>query len=256
VGNDGVFYDAPMALPAAQPNGSLAGRGAITLRRARFWSATKWLIVINVVVFVCDAMLRGRLTQCGAFSIMEGVYHLQVWRVVTCQFLHAGPGHLFFNMLWLYYLGVMLEARLGRRRFISLYLVSGSAGPLAFMLLWRMQVLSDVSTWTYLVGASGGIFGVMAAAARVAPGTMIRLWLPPVSLTLRMLTLILVGLAVLTIWTGGWNAGGEAAHVAGAVTGYALMGRPHMLHMLSGRRRKRFWRPGDPATNFFRNDVR
>ena len=76
---------------------------------------------------------------------------------------------------------------------------------------------------------------------------------------------IFVGLAVLTIWDRGPNAGGEAAHLGGAVAGFVLIRNERLLHWISrvrfgagrrGRRGQRFWRPGDPAENFFRRDVR
>src|SRR5580704_14379715 len=82
-------------------------------RRSEFghvstWSVTTWLIVINVAVFFLDAMV-GRivdsphpLTDWGDFSIDRAIRHFQIWRFITFQFLHAGIGHIFFNMLGLY----------------------------------------------------------------------------------------------------------------------------------------------------------
>ena len=92
------------------------------------WSVSTWLIALNVAVFVLDIVLRGLLFRIGSFSAVTAVWELQVWRFVTFQFLHAGVGHIFFNMLALYFFGPMIENYLGPRRFLAFYLLCGAAG--------------------------------------------------------------------------------------------------------------------------------
>jgi len=96
------------------------------------------------------------LTDWGGFSINSAIRGMQVWRFVTCEFLHASPGHLFFNMLWLYFLGPLVEGWLGKRRYLAFYLIGGvAAGALQF-------VLGPNSTIPN-VGASGAIAAVLGA---------------------------------------------------------------------------------------------
>jgi membrane associated rhomboid family serine protease len=106
-----------------------------------------------------------------------------------------------------------------------------------------------------LVGASGSILGIMAAATCIAPRYPIRFWFPPVTVQLWVLFAIAMTLALLALRMSGENAGGEAAHVGGAaagLVGFALRGR--LPGKWFGRKkRSRFWRPGDPASSFFRN---
>jgi membrane associated rhomboid family serine protease len=83
--------------------------------------------------------------------VAEGEY----WRLVTSGFMHSGILHLGFNMYVLYWLGSMLEPALGHVRFLALYLASLLAGSLGVMLLSPNAVT---------VGASGAVFGLMAAA--------------------------------------------------------------------------------------------
>jgi membrane associated rhomboid family serine protease len=78
----------------------------------------------------------------------------QWYRVVTSMFLHASVLHLAFNMWALYAFGPILEARLGRVRFALFYAIGG---------LWSAAVVLLVSPDAYTVGASGAIFGLMAA---------------------------------------------------------------------------------------------
>lgn len=222
----------------------------------RFWPAARWLILANVVVFVVDLLAGGRLTEAGFFSATLAVRHVQLWRWITFQFLHAGPLHLLFNMLFLYYFGQMIEPRLGRTRFVAFYLLCGLAGAAGYVLLWRLRVLVD-SPDVPLVGASAGIFGLAVAAAVVDPYYPIRLFWPPTTLTLRTMVLIYLALAVVMIWMDAANAGGEAAHLGGAAAGFLLIRNPAWLARLPfTRRRTRFWKPGDPAENFFRRETR
>src|SRR6184192_4197390 len=103
--------------------------------RTRFWSMSGWIIAINIVVFIADVLSFGRLTQWGCLS-GSGILRVQVWRLITFQFLHAGPIHLIFNMLWFYLLGPLVEWRMGKRRFLTFYLICGVAGGAAFLIQW------------------------------------------------------------------------------------------------------------------------
>ena len=86
-----------------------------------------------------------------------GVAHGEVWRLVTGAFLHApsNPLHILFNMYILYWLGTMLEPVLGHVRFVALYFASLLAGSFG-------ALVADPHGLT--VGASGAVFGLMAAA--------------------------------------------------------------------------------------------
>lgn len=77
------------------------------------------------------------------------------WRVVTSGFLHGSPIHLLFNMLILFQLGSAVEARLGRARYLGLYLLSLVGGSIGAM-------LAQAPTQAAL-GASGAVFGLMGA---------------------------------------------------------------------------------------------
>jgi len=222
-------------------------REPAAFQRLRMWSITSWLIGTNVAIFVLDSILvrsgyfgeifTGRqitgpdgvvrtivqqappLEALGHFSAGTAIYGLQLWRFITFQFLHANLQHLFFNMLGLYFFGQMIESYLGRRRFLIFYLICGVAGGLAYLALWKLHVLVG-SAWVPLVGASAGIFGILAAAARVAPRTTVMMAFPPMPIELRTWAMVLLGIAAGTIIFAGANAGGEAAHLGGAIAGY------------------------------------
>jgi membrane associated rhomboid family serine protease len=229
----------------------------------RMTPVTLWLIIINVAVAVLDPILyfcgiyyleqvgprtwapRLPLWGIGHFSLLTTVYGLELWRLITFQFLHAGLAHLLFNMLALYFFGPLVEAYLGSRRYLAFYLLCGMGGPLAYMILWKAHMLI-ANPAVPLVGASAGIFGVLIAAARLAPDATVLLYgiLP---LRLKTLAWILLAIAVYTVLAYGntdrHNAGGEAAHLGGALVGYILIHNPNWLNFFEFRFLERRSRP-------------
>ena len=137
-----------------------------TMRSVEEPTVTYFLIVLNVLVFLGE-MLSGAgaggsfsgssLLNDGAVSrptIADG----ELWRLLSAGFLHAGIGHLLFNMFSLYILGTMLEPAVGRARFAVIYFVSVLAGSFGVVVL---------EATAPSVGASGGVFGLMGAAIAV-----------------------------------------------------------------------------------------
>lgn len=229
------------------------GRGASAdeFGRLRALSITAWLIGINVAVYLLDPMLQrlnwvlvqtgpGRYASVppfeyfGHFSAATAIWGGQVWRFITFQFLHANFQHLLFNMLGLYFFGQMMETYLGRQRFLTFYLLCGVAGAAAYLLLWAAGMLVS-NAYVPLVGASAGIFGMLAAAAQVAPRAKVMLMFPPMPVELRTWAYVMLGIATATILFAGPNAGGEAAHLGGALLGIFLIRSPRLLALIGPR---------------------
>jgi membrane associated rhomboid family serine protease len=130
--------------------------------------ATIALIAINVIVFVIELAGGGSLGFSGTGSVISDaglrgpdIANGDWWRVITGGFLHAGLLHIAFNMYVLYVAGSILEPGIGTPRFLGIYFVSLVAGSLGALIV-------DPNTLT--VGASGAIFGLMAAVIVVARG--------------------------------------------------------------------------------------
>jgi len=169
----------------------------------------------------------------------------EFWRFIGFQFLHGGIWHLAFNMIGLWVFGPIVERTLGGKRFLAFYLLCGICGALMYLLLnaagsqlvplfgpqaaqWLPFLLFNDPT-TPLVGASAGVFGVLMAGAYLVPHATVYVYgiLP---MRLDTLAYALVGISVLTVFLSGRNAGGEAAHIGGAIAGWFLIRRPHHLH--------------------------
>lgn len=110
----------------------------------------------------------------------------------------------------------MLEPHWGSRKFLTFYLICGAAGGVLYPLLALVGWLSTRP----LVGASGAILGVLTATAILFPTSRL-LVLGIFPIRLRILAIILLVVSVLTVLRPQQvdNAGGEAAHLAGIVTG-------------------------------------
>jgi len=100
------------------------------------------------------ALIGGARLLDGASFELVGVAHGEWYRVFTGAFLHGGPVHLAFNMLALWQAGILLEGRLGRVRFATVYAVAILGGAFGALLL---------SPDNFTVGASGGVFGLFGA---------------------------------------------------------------------------------------------
>jgi membrane associated rhomboid family serine protease len=87
------------------------------------------------------------------------------------------------------------------------------------------------------VGASAGIFGILIAAAQVAPHATVLIY-GVIPMKLRTMAWVLLGVAAYMIFTGGRNAGGEAAHLGGAVVGFLLMQFPRALDVVVPTKRR------------------
>lgn len=180
----------------------------------------------------------------GHFSTARAFFGLEVWRFITFQFLHANITHLGFNMLGLWFAGYLVEGYLGKRRFLAFYLTCGIFGSLMYLLLnlsgnilahqFNVQqnaVLNPLlfdSVYTPLVGASAGIFGLLIAAAFIAPDDRVYV-LGIIPMRLRTAAYGFTIIALISLLFGEQNKGGEAAHIGGAIAGYFFIRRMHLL---------------------------
>jgi membrane associated rhomboid family serine protease len=189
----------------------------------RLTPAVKWLLIINVAVYFVQILGADTLlVRWFAVYPRTGGMTLQIWRLITYQFLHDGTRHILFNMLCLFFLGPMLERHWGSRKFLIFYLGCGMAGGLVYPLLLGLKIISPhpVQGVLPLVGASGAILGVLATCAILFPQVVVLFIFVPLSI--RVVALILTLFAVFGIITGE-NAGGEAAHLAGMAAGAAYV---------------------------------
>ncbi len=167
------------------------------------------LILANVLVFFLTVQAPGMMDR---FVLVPAQAWREPWTFVSYMFLHGGLGHLFFNMLALFFFGPRLENRLGGGAFLGLYFCSGIMGAL----------LSLVFTpHAAIIGASGAVFGVMLGYAWFWPRDRILIW-GIIPIEARYLIVLTTALA---LWGGFSGSGGIAhfAHLGGFVGGYLFL---------------------------------
>lgn len=146
---------------------------------------------------------------------------VRFWTPITYMFMHADIFHILFNMLWLYWFGQIFEEFLGKKRTIGLYLMGGLAGGILFVLAFNLLPLfSYIKQASHVVGASASVMAIVVAAATIVPNYEISLILiGPVKI--KWIALFYV--AVDFLLTTGPNAGGQIAHLGGALIGFVYV---------------------------------
>jgi membrane associated rhomboid family serine protease len=182
------------------------GQGAFSPTAGRM-PATIGLIAINVIVFLIELAGGGTGSLSGGGTVIHDaglrgpdVANGDWWRVISGGFLHAGFLHLLLNMYVLYIAGSILEPGIGTARFLGIYFVSLIAGSLGALVV-------DPNSLT--VGASGAIFGLMAAVVVIARGRGVE------QLASQFGLFIVLNL-VLTFSISGISVGG---HIGGLIGG-------------------------------------
>ena len=167
------------------------------------------LILANMAMLLVSQSAPGVIYMLG---LRPALIFVQPWTVITYMFLHAGISHLFWNMLALYFFGPRLEARIGGRRFIGLYLTSGIAGAVA----------SLVTPYALIIGASGAVFGVMLGYAHYWPREPIYLFFV-LRLEARWLVLLMTGIALWGGLSGSGSGIANFAHLGGFAGGFLYL---------------------------------
>lgn len=178
------------------------------------------VILINIIVFIAFNLISLFYPISTWFALPGDAtdFIFRFWSLITYMFLHAGLMHIFFNMVWLYWMGKLLVEYLGNKRFLAIYFLGGMAGGLAYLLVYNlMDVFGMGHMGSHLVGASAGVMAVVIAAAVLLPDYIVHLlFLGPVRLKY-----IGLGILILTsILDFNINTGGKLAHLGGAAVGY------------------------------------
>ena len=191
------------------------------------------LIAINVGVWLFLRLSEVILTIAGVTSWGNGkalyleylglpsaLDHLLVrpWTLITTFFTHYDFFHILFNMLILYWFGIILKEYLGNKKLLNTYILGGLSGGLLFILIYNISPMFEgVVTGASLIGASAGALAVVVGAATLMPDYQIHLiLLGPVRIKYIAGVLVLMSL----LGTIGENAGGDIAHLGGAGIGF------------------------------------
>jgi len=193
------------------------------------------IILINIIVFVAVRLVAVPfwLTGFNYESIRHTIdswlvlpsslqeFIIKPWTLVTYFFMHSGFLHIIFNMLFLYWFGRIIKEFLGNEKVVNLYVLGGLAGGLFYMVIYNvLPIFSEAVNFSYLIGASAGVYAVVVGAATFMPDYSFSLLLiGPVRI--KYIALFYVVLSIIQMPQG--NAGGELAHLAGAAIGFIFI---------------------------------
>jgi membrane associated rhomboid family serine protease len=180
---------------------------------------TRGIIMANVAVFLLQQVAGNVLLSLFALWPLGAPPDepgFQLWQLVTYSFLHANFLHIFFNMFALYMFGSPLEMFWGSRRFAFYYgaCVLTAAGT-------ELLVQNAAQAGGPVIGASGGVFGLLLAFAWYFPKQRLMLLFPPIPMP-AWLFVTLYGVAELFFGVTGIQP--DVAHFAhlGGMLGGAL----------------------------------
>lgn len=185
------------------------------------------LVVLNAVIYLLCNFYGDFLYNLGDLTLWGVLAEGQYWRIVSSVFLHADIGHIFNNMVILFFLGGMIEKELGHTAYTILFFLSGIGGNL-LSLCYKYLTLSTVGS----IGASGAIFGLDGGLLAMV------LFLPGYRKTVSLTRVLLMIILSLYNGFGGQNID-NAAHLGGLVAGFAA---GSVICLVKRRRRKENYR--------------
>ena len=196
-------------------------------------NAVTKLILINVIVFVTLILLRTITYLLGYGYFYELVtinlglpahvlrFLFKPWTIFTYFFTHEGFLHIIFNMLNLYWFGFLVREYLGNKKVVSLYILGGLAGGILYLLFYNLVPYFEMRAATaVMIGASASVLAIILAAATLLPDyTFNLILLGPVRIKYIAAFLVILSISGAV----GDNAGGNIAHIGGALIGFLFI---------------------------------
>ena len=201
------------------------------------------LIYINIAIWVIVRMVFVGYSLSGSDgSLMLGwlalpasfeLFISRPWTILTYMFLHFELLHILFNVLWLYWFGKIFLEYHNQQKLLSLYILGGLSGGLAFMMAYNwLPVFHERIINSQLLGASASVIAIVIAIAVYVPNHLIHLaFIGPVKI--KWIAFVSVILYVISL--SGDNAGGNFAHLGGAVWGWIYMSQLMAGRNITGR---------------------
>ncbi len=202
----------------------------------------KNLVIVNVLIFLAQEVFKHNpnfnLENLFALHDVHSVY-FRPHQLVTYMFMHGGWDHIFFNMFALWMFGSILENLWGAKRFLIFYLVCGiGSGALHLASLYfEMRPLVEAYPFAspqdqetiqrivnnHTVGASGAVFGCLAAFGYLFPNSLIYLYFF-IPIKAKWFVIIYGGMELfLAIRNSAGDNVAHWAHLGGAIVGLILV---------------------------------
>jgi membrane associated rhomboid family serine protease len=186
------------------------------------------LIYINLGVFIVIRLLMALISLSGnnpdvildwlALPANTDILLTRPWTLITTMFVHYHFFHIFFNLVALYFFGLMFTRYLNEKRLLAVYIIGGLAGSIAYLIAYNSFTgLIIGNTAASVIGASGAIYAIMVAIVYMAPN--MKVYIPLIStVELKWLVFGFIFIDLISISMGA-NIGGHIAHLGGGLFG-------------------------------------
>jgi len=140
------------------------------------------------------------------------------WTLLTYMFLHESFMHILFNLIMLYFGGMIFLEYLSQKKLLWTYLIGGFSGAVFFVLAFNLfPVFSDAKGIAFALGASASVLAIIIVVATYVPDYTIQLFLFG-RVKLKYIAFALILIDILSIQSS--NPGGHIAHLGGALWGF------------------------------------
>ena len=198
------------------------------------WMITYGIIFANFLVFVLTLIFPLSIIGSSQFYLqypglgfrpiyLQVQYLPNIYTLFTSMFIHSGFLHIIGNMLVFFFMGIAFEERIGWKKFLLIYVISGVCGALVHSVL-NMNYPDSLIP---LVGASGAIFGILGAFAFAYPRDEVVI---PIPIGIMFITrmkviyaaIIFAAMETLIVWFGVADDTAHFAHFGGLISGVIL----------------------------------
>jgi membrane associated rhomboid family serine protease len=178
---------------------------------------TQALLIANVVVFLLQ-----QSAGLGMFALWPPAgfgSRFEPWQLVTYGFLHGDLMHIVFNMFGLYTFGASVERLFGSRFYALYYFACVVSAGICHLVVTSWMGGPQVP----MVGASGGVYGLLLAYGIYFPHQRVMLLIPPIPMNARTLVIVFAVLSVVLGVTGSQAGVAHFAHLGGMIGGWLMI---------------------------------
>ena len=180
---------------------------------------TQALLISNVLVFLLESSGMVRLDAFALWPPGGLESRFEPWQLVSYAFLHGGLTHIFFNMLGLYMFGSEIERLFGSRFYAAYYFGCVVSAALCHLVVTGFMGGPAVP----MVGASGGVYGLLLAFGMYFPHRRVLLLIPPIPLPARVFVGLFAALELFFGVTGTAAGVAHFAHLGGMLGGWLMI---------------------------------
>ncbi len=200
-------------------------------------NALMQIIVINLLVFLVINLLYVGLAVSGVRDLYGAIAQFiyipapiekflwRPWTLITYFFTHQNPLHILFNMWIMYWFGLIIKDFLGNGKVIALYVLGGIAGGIIYLICFNtLPYFKALTPELGMLGASACVYAIVTAAATYKPHLEMNLLffgnVKIVYIAIIVIFLSFIGIGAASSDAG---AGGNLAHLGGALIGYVFI---------------------------------